>query len=137
MSVDADHAAEFRANVGDDSADFGCRRSAVGIAEAKHIGSGLVRGFKSAQREIAIVNVAVEEMFGVVDDFAAMLLQVRDGFGNQREILIFADAERAMHMQIPALSEDGYDGGFGVQKLANVAILFDWVLREARGAESH
>ena len=70
--------------------------AAVGVAQAEHIGAGLLRGFERPQGEIGIGGVAVEEVLGVVDDFLAVILQVRDGLGDEREVLLFRDAERAL-----------------------------------------
>ena len=94
-----------------------------------------LRGFESAQGEVAVVDVAVEEMLGVVDDFFAVVLQVADGFGDDGEVFVFGDAESAGDVEVPALAEDGDDGRSGVDQFTDVAVFLDGVLREARGSE--
>jgi len=69
-------------------------------------------------------------MLGIVNQLAAMLLEIRHGFRDQRKILIFADAERTMDMKIPALAEDGNDRRLGVEEFANIAIVLHRILRE-------
>ena len=54
-----------------------------------------VGGFESAQGEIGVGGVAVEEMLGVVDHFLAVVLEVAHGFGDELEIFFFGDAEGA------------------------------------------
>ena len=63
-------------------------RAAVGIAETKDVGAGLVGGFQGAQGVVAIGDVAVEEVLGIVDDFLAVFLDVADGFGDQHEVFV-------------------------------------------------
>src|SRR5205823_1793286 len=92
-------------------------------------------GLQRTQREIAVVDIAVEEVFGIVDDFFAVVLQVADGFADDGEVFVFGDAERAGNVQVPALAEDGDDRGSGVDQLTDVAVFLNGVLREARGSE--
>ena len=96
---------------------------------------GVFGGFESAQREVAVVDVAVEEVFGVVDHFFAVVLQIADGFGDDGEVFVFGDAESAGDMEVPALAEDGDDGGSGIDQLTDVAVFLNGILREARGSE--
>ena len=106
MRVNAEDAIEALANVGDDLGETARDGAAVGVAQAEHIGARLLRGFERPQREIGIGVVAVEEMLGVVDHFLAVILQKANRLGNERQIFFFGDAERALHVQIPALPED-------------------------------
>ena len=78
------------------------QRAAVGIAEAEHVGAGVLRGFEGAQREIAVMDVAVEEVLGVVDDFFAVVFQIADGFRDDGEVFVFGDAERAVRHGNPS-----------------------------------
>ena len=125
MGVDADDAVETRANIGDDLGEEIGQRAAVGIAEAEHIGAGVFRGFERAQGEIAVVDVAVEEMLGIVDDFLAVVFEIADGFGDDREVFVFGDAERAGDMEVPALAEDGDDRACRRRSAPDVAVFFD------------
>ena len=52
-------------------------------------------------------------MFCVVDHFLAVIFQIFHGLRDQLEVFFFRDAERTMHVQIPALAEDGDGWGFG------------------------
>ena len=79
MRVDAQNAVEALAHVGADFGQLAGQRAAVGVAQAEHVGAGFLGGFERAQREIAIVLVAVEEVLGVVDHFLAVRLQVLHG----------------------------------------------------------
>ena len=81
------------------------------------------RGFERAQREIRVGDVAVEEMLGVVDHFAAVLLQPSHRLADQLEVLLFGDAQGAACVQVPALAEDGYGRRIGCDERLHVAIL--------------
>ena len=74
-------------------------------------------------------------MLGVVHHFAAVVLEILYGFADQQQILLFIDAERPMHVQIPALAENADGGRLGFQQRAHVGILIHRVLGEARGSE--
>jgi hypothetical protein len=80
VRVDADDAIEALAHFGDDLRQPPGERAAVGVAQAQHVGAGLVRGFQRAQRVIRVGDVAVEEMLGVVDHFLAVVLEVASRF---------------------------------------------------------
>ena len=66
------------------------QRAAVGVAQAQNIRAVLLRRFKCPQCEIGIRGVAIKEVLGIVNDFFAVLLQVRDGLADQREVFFFA-----------------------------------------------
>ena len=76
MGVDAEDAVEALAHLGADFRQAAGERAAVGVAQAQHIGAGLLGGFERAQGEIAVGVVAVEEMLGVVDHFLAVVLEI-------------------------------------------------------------
>ena len=69
------------------SASCAGERAAVGVAEAEHVGAGVLGGFERPQGVIGVGVVAVEEVLGVVDHFLAVLLQVPHGVGDQLEVL--------------------------------------------------
>ena len=76
MHVDAEDAIEPAAHIRHDLRQAPGQRAAVGIAQAKHIRAGILRGFKRAQRKIRIGLIAVEEVLGIVDHFLAVVFQV-------------------------------------------------------------
>ena len=88
MRVDADDAVEALANFRNHFDDAMRQIAAVGVAQAQHVGAGLLRGFERAHGEIGIGVVAVEEMLGVVDHFAAVVLEILYGFADQQQILL-------------------------------------------------
>ncbi len=135
VRVDADHAVEPLAHFRDHLDDAVRQIAAVGVAQAQHIGAGFLGGFERAQRELGVGVVAVEEMLGVVDHFAAVVFQILHGLADQLQVLLFIDAERAVHVQIPALAEDANRRRLGFEQRAHVGVLIHRVLGEARGAE--
>jgi len=54
--------------------------AAVGIAQAQHVRAGLVRRRQRFERVLRLGDVAVEEMFGIVDHFLAVVLEVFSRF---------------------------------------------------------
>ena len=55
-------------------------------------------------------------MFGVVDDFAAVGLEVGHGILDQFQVLVEVDAQDVGYVERPALPEDGDDFRAGLQK---------------------
>ena len=135
VGVDADDAIETAADFGDHFDQARGDGAAVGIAEAEDIGAGFMGGLQGAEGVIGVGDVAVEEMLGVVDDLLAVVLDIADGFGDEDEVLVVGDAEGAFDVEVPGLAEDGDDGGAGFDEGADVAVLMDGVLGEARAAE--
>ena len=74
-------------------------------------------------------------MLGIVDDFLAVILDVADGFGDEDEVFVVADAEGAFDVKVPGLAEDGDDRSAGFDEGADVAVLMDRIPGEARAAE--
>ena len=89
MSVNADYAAETLFHDAHDLGNAMRQRAAVGVTQAQNISAVLLRGFKCPQGEIRIGGVAIEEVLGVIDDFFAVFLQVRDSLADEREVLFF------------------------------------------------
>ena len=84
MGMDADDAVEASGGLRRRLRRGGAVRcAAVGVAEAEDVGAGFLGGFERAQGELGIVLVAVEEMLGVVDHFAAVVFEIADGFGDE------------------------------------------------------
>ena len=80
VSVDADYAVEAIADHINDFGEPGGEGAAVGVAEAEDAGSGFLCGFERAEGEVRVGDVAVEEMFGIVDDFLAVSDEVARRF---------------------------------------------------------
>ena len=93
VDVDADDAVEAAADFGDDFDEARRDRATVGVAQAEHVSACFVSGLQGAESEIRVGDVAVEEVFGVVDHLFAVFLNVTDGFGNEHEVLVLGDAE--------------------------------------------
>src|SRR5262249_3160537 len=96
MCVDAENTIEATTHLSDDFSDATGKRSAIGVAQTEDIGAGLLSCFQRAQREIRIGVVAVKEMFGIVDQLFAVLLEKSDGLGNQLKVLLFGDTQGAL-----------------------------------------
>ena len=88
---------------------------------------------RSAKAGLPII--AVEEVLGVVHHFFAVSPQVGYGLGNQLQVFLFGDAERAGGVQVPALAEDRDHGRTGGDQRLHVAIFFHGMTGEAGGAE--
>ena len=136
MGVDADHAVEALAHLGDDLRQPPGERAAVGVAQAEHVGAGLLRGFERAQRVIRVGGVAVEEVLGVVDHFLA----VRPSGSSTVSEISLRFSSRVMpsarlHVQVPRLAENRDHRRAGLHQRAHVAVLLHRVLGETRGAE--
>ena len=135
VRVNTEHAVETLAYFGRDLLQPSGDGPAVGVAQAQHVRAGLLGGFECPQGEIRLVRVTVEKMLGVVDHFSAVIFQIRHCIGDQLEVFLFSDSQRAARMQLPTLAEDGHHRRPGVQQLAHVAVFFDRVLGKARGSE--
>jgi hypothetical protein len=101
VSVNADYAGKPIPHQRDDFCNPMRQRAAIGVAEAENIRARLMCRLQGPQRKIGIGIVAIEEMLGIVDDFAAVLLQILDRLPDQQQILFFRNAERAPGMKIP------------------------------------
>jgi hypothetical protein len=49
-------------------------------------------------------------MLGVVDHLFAVALEIRNGLGNEGEVLYLGDAQGALGMEVPALAKDRNNG---------------------------
>ncbi len=73
VRMDADHAVEPLAHLRDHLNNTVRQVAAVGVAQAEHVGAGLLGGFERTHGELGVGVVAVEKMLGVVDHFAAVV----------------------------------------------------------------
>lgn len=87
MGVDADVALGKAGSDGaDGGGDFGGKATAISIAEHEVVGSCFGGGFESAECVIGIGVVAIEEVFGVIDDFASLFFEEGDGVGDHAKV---------------------------------------------------
>ena len=99
------------------------------------IGAGLADGADAVHRVFAIVEVAVEKMLGIEDDFIDVLLQKRNRVAQDVEILFERNPQRLAHVEVPGLADHGRDRSVGLQYQLEVAILRSPHTRAARRAE--
>src|SRR5450755_4569494 len=105
--MNAERAVKAFADFGYDFNNAVRQVAAIGIAETENVGAGVLGGFNGAQRESRVGVIAIEEMFRVVDHFSAVVAQILYGFRNDFQVLVFADLEGPMYVQVPALAENG------------------------------
>src|SRR5579884_1774090 len=98
VGVDPDHAVQAPTHFSKNLHQARGDRPSVGVAQNDRIRAGGLRRFDGAQSKGGIRDVAVEEMLGVVDHFFAVLLQIRHGFGNQRQVFLLGNAQGAAGM---------------------------------------
>src|SRR6202034_1959700 len=110
MAMDSEHAVETGADLSDDFDDARGQRSPVGVTQAEHIGARGLGSFERSKREAWIGGISIEEVLWVVNDLAAVALQVRDGVRDKPYVFLFRNTECAPDVKIPSFSEDGNDG---------------------------
>src|SRR6478609_3190837 len=120
MSVDTDYSTEALHDVRREFGNPVRQCAAVGVAQHEYVGSGVLRGFKRAQSEVLIGRVAIEKVFGVIDDLAAVLFQVTDSARDYVEVFFFADVETIFRVKVPALAEDGDYGCSGANEFLHI-----------------
>lgn len=106
----------------DGGGDLGGESAPIGIAEDEVVGSCFRGGFESAEGVIGIGGVAIEKVFGVIDDFASLFFENGDGVGNHAEVFDGGGAKDFFDVQEPAFAEDGNDGGFCLEEEADLGI---------------
>ena len=102
--------------------NFARQSSAVCVAEHKQVGSGIPRGTECFQGILGVVLVAVEKMFGVVEDFAVVFFKMGHRIGDHRQVLLGSDIENLCDMQQPCLADDCDDRRLRLQKHAHLGI---------------
>ena len=90
--------------------DLAGQGRAVRVAQDDALGAAGDRGPQAAQRVLAIVAPAVEEVLGVVDDALALRDEERDGLLDHREVVLAVDADDLLQVQTPGLAHDRADG---------------------------
>ena len=88
VRVDANDAVEPLPDVRHEPRHALGRRTAIGVAEAQHVGAGVVRGLERPERVVGVGLIAVEEMLRVVDHLFAVILEVLHGLGDEQQVLV-------------------------------------------------
>jgi len=114
----------------------GERHSPVGLAQDQPIGAALHRRSQRGEGVFGVRLPAVEEMLGVVDHLAARVLEVGQRVPDHGEIFLAAHAQDLVHMQIPALAEDGDHGTTRLQQTGQSGIVGCGPAGSARGTEA-
>ena len=100
-------------------------KSAPAFSAACQVASGV----------FGIEFVAVEAMFGVVDDKLAVVFEKFHGVADHRQIFLRRAAQDFLHVQHGSLAENRHDGRFRLDEQAHLVVLFDGHAFFARGAE--
>ena len=111
------------------------QRSAVGVAERHDVGARSLGGLPGGERVLAVVLVAVERVFGVVDDEPAVVLQMSDRVSDHREVLLGRRLQNLPDVQQPRLAEDGDDRRLGLDEQPDLIVLLHADVLAARRAE--
>ena len=106
MHVDADMiAGDQLHHFGDDGLDLLGQRAAIGVAKHDPARAGLVGRLGAKKRVVRIRLIAVEEMLTVEQRLAAGTDHGLDRFLDAGQILLEADAERDIDMEVPSLGD--------------------------------
>ncbi len=139
VAVDAQLGAESAAHSLDALGDLLGQRAAVGVAEDDDRGAGILGGVERLQGVLRVVLVAVEEVFGVVEDLAAGGAAERDRVGDHAQVLFEGGADHLADVHVPGLADDGDDGRLRIEQgLEARVVLGPGVLapRHAKGGDS-
>ena len=115
MGVDAYRRVEQTAHVAHRLADFAGQSAPIGVTQHDPIRAALRGGPKGSESVIRVSREAVEELLGVVDDFASVGFQEAHGIADHLQVGLPIRAENLLHVERPALAEDSDDGGLTVQ----------------------
>ena len=102
--------------------NFAGQGSAICVAENEQIGTGIPRGAECLQGILGIVLVAVEKMFGVVEDFATVFFKMCHRVGDHGEVFLRSYIENLCDMQQPCLADDCDYRRLGLEEHAHLGI---------------
>ena len=112
------HAGKRRHDAGDDLGNLVGERAAVRVAGNERVRARLGGGPERGDRVLRVRLVAVEEVLGVVDDLAPVVLEEADGVADHGQVLVEGRLERLDHMEVPGLAEQRDDRGVRVEEMA-------------------
>lgn len=122
VGVDADGDGEFGGDLCGGGADEIWEGAAVGIAEDEGVCAGVIGGLEGLDCVIGVFAEAIEEVFSVVEDGAAVLFEVSDGFVDHGEVFLGGDAENLCDVEEPGFADDGDDGGFSFEEHGDLGV---------------
>ncbi len=82
------------------------QRTAVGVTAGDGLGARLRGGAQAGERVLAVVDEAVEEVLGVVDDPLACGDEERDRLGDHPQVLGAVDLDHLLQVQAPGLADE-------------------------------
>ena len=135
VRVNADGALHLLHDVGGDAAHFAGHRTAVRVAQHHDVGPGILRGLERGQRVLRVILVTVEEMFGVVNDFLAVLLEIADRLADHREVFFGRRADYLAHVQRPRFAHERDHGRVGLHQHVDLRIVLALRVCAPRAAE--
>ena len=125
VGVDADGRAELALGKGGDARDFRRQASAVGVAQADDIGSGLLGGLPRRQRVLGLILEAVEAVLSIVNHGFPVVLEEADRVADHADVLVGFGAQHLGDVQQPRLAHDGDHRGLGIQQHADLLVILD------------
>ena len=73
--------------------------AAIGLAKHEKVGTASFRRFQGGEGVLGVVEITVVEVFRVVDDLLALLLEVTDGILDHRQVLLRRGADHLGYVQ--------------------------------------
>ena len=129
-------------NLGNNAADFRWQRAAIGIAKHDPARAGIIGGAQARQGIGGVGAVAVKEMFGVKQGFAALGAQMDKGLADRDQVFVQRDAKRGDNMKLMRLADQTnrrrvrvQDGGKDIVILGRAAKAFGHPKGGHRGAD--
>ena len=95
----------------------------VRVTEDEPVRPSVLRCFERSKRVLGGGLVTVEEVLGVIDDFATVRLEVSDGVFDEGYVLVEVDTKDVPDVKVPGLPEDGDDFSLGAQKRVEGVVL--------------
>ena len=125
VRVDAHGLAEIGDDLAGDVLDELGQSAAVCLAKDDEIGTGICGGLDGFERVFGVFFEAVEEVLGVVEHLAAVLLQVGDRISDHGEVFLESDLEDLGDVERPGLADDGDDGRLRIEEHFDLGIVLD------------
>ena len=136
VGVNAQGSIELALSKGGDARDFRRQASAVGIAQADDIGTGLLGRLPRGQRVLGLILEAVEAVLGIVHHGFSVVFQEADRVADHADVLIGLGPQHLGDVQEPGFAHDGDHRRLGIEKHANLLIVLDGHALAAGEAEA-